>query len=192
MNLEMQWAAMGLMMGSGLILGVVLDVYRALKIRLHLRGWVVSLVDLLYWTGSALLVFALLMWSNRGELRFYLVVAVLLGFFLYHRWFTRPVLRIIRRIIAGVEWTALQVYRTFKVVVWNPLVFLARATWRLLRWLYRLLLSVVRICLTPLAVPFRPVLKFASRKAEPVVRRIRAAKSRFSTWWRQIRKKGGS
>ena len=91
------------MVGSGLILGVALDAYRVLKERLHLRGWVVSLVDLLYWVAAASLVFHLLVWSNWGELRFYVFVAVLAGFWIYFSWFSDGVFRFLRWLLQGLE-----------------------------------------------------------------------------------------
>ena len=103
MSLQTQWITMATMVGSGLILGVALDAYRVLKERFHLRGWVVSLVDLLYWVAAASLVFHLLVWSNWGELRFYVFVAVLAGFWIYFSWFSGGVFRFLRWLLQGLE-----------------------------------------------------------------------------------------
>jgi spore cortex biosynthesis protein YabQ len=191
-NLEMQWSAMALMMGSGLFLGVVLDVYRALKIRLRLRGWVVSLIDVLYWAGSAVLVFALLLWSNWGQVRFYLFLAVVFGIFLYYRWFTGPVFRLIRRLIAMVEWLGNQAVRAFGVLVWQPFVSFYRAFWTFFQWILKMLRTLAVLALSPFRFLARPLRRFASGRAEPLIRRVRAVIGRSKAWWNQIRKKGGS
>ncbi len=103
MSLQTQWITMVTMVGSGLILGVALDAYRVLKERFQLRGWVVSLVDLLYWVAAASLVFHLLVWSNRGELRFYVFVAVLTGFWIYFSWFSNAAFHFLRWLLQGLE-----------------------------------------------------------------------------------------
>ncbi|MGA9174301.1 MAG: spore cortex biosynthesis protein YabQ, partial [Thermoactinomyces sp.] len=99
MNLGTQWLTMGLMLSSGFLLGVFLDFYRVLTIRFRLRGWIISLIDLLYWVISAGLVFGLLFWSNWGEMRFYFFVAVGFGFLFYFRWFSQPITKGIRLVL---------------------------------------------------------------------------------------------
>lgn len=154
---------MATMVGSGLILGVALDAYRVLKERFRLRGWVVSLVDLLYWVAAASLVFHLLMWSNRGELRFYVFVAVLAGFWIYFSWFSDGVFRFLRWLLQWIERVGKAVIRLAMVLVWFPLAYL----WALFRkagmLLYRLTRGVFRLIL----LPFSPLGRFLSplRKA---------------------------
>ena len=120
MSLQAQWITMATMVGSGLILGVVLDAYRVLKERFRLRGWVVSLVDLLYWVAAASLVFHLLVWSNWGELRFYVFVAVLAGFWIYFSWFSDGVFRFLRWLLQGLERIGKAVIRVVTVLSGSP------------------------------------------------------------------------
>jgi spore cortex biosynthesis protein YabQ len=162
-SLQAQWITMLTMVGSGLILGVALDAYRVLKERFRLRGWVVSLVDLLYWVAAASLVFHLLVWSNWGELRFYVFVAVLAGFWIYFSWFSDGVFRFLRWLLHGLERIGRSVIRVVTVLVWVPLAYLwalfrraGMLLWRLARGLFRLVL-----------VPFTPLTRLLSplRKA---------------------------
>lgn len=136
---------MALMVSSGLILGTVLDIYRVLKHRLRLRGWVISLIDFLYWAVAAGLVFSLLMWSNWGELRFFIFVAVLAGFSIYYTWFSRGMIRWIKRTIQIIERIILALARIFHVLIWTPLFYL----WTLLLSLLYLLGRVLKWLVSP-------------------------------------------
>jgi spore cortex biosynthesis protein YabQ len=144
-SLEAQWLTMGWMTASGIILGVLLDIYRVMKGRFRFRGWVVSLIDLLYWTVAAGLVFGLLMWSNWGVLRFYVFLAVVLGIALYYFWMSRTMVRLITWTIRLAEWMIRIVFRTLYVTFWVPLTFAWTALGFMGAWTLRLLLFLLRI-----------------------------------------------
>ncbi len=130
---------MALMISSGLILGTVLDIYRVLKHRLRLRGWVISLIDFLYWTVATGLVFSLLMWSNWGELRFFIFVAVLVGFGIYYTWFSQGMIRWIKWTIQIIEKMILVLLRIFHLLILTPLFYLWTLFLSLLYFLGRIL-----------------------------------------------------
>ncbi|PTX55249.1 spore cortex biosynthesis protein YabQ [Melghirimyces profundicolus] len=188
MTLHTQWVTMGLMLGSGCLMGMMLDLYRVLSGRFRFKGWAISLVDLLYWTVAAGLVFSLLMWSNWGELRFYIFIAILAGWMTYHTWFSRAVSR-------GMEWgvdTLGRIFRfcvrMFRMLVWIPLRGLWTLVVRILGWILRILrmfLSIpVRLILAPLGRWLQPCgLRLKQRYApvfRPVFRMVRALRRWFS------------
>jgi spore cortex biosynthesis protein YabQ len=144
-SLETQWLTMGWMTVSGIILGVLLDIYRVMKGRFRFRGWVVSLIDLLYWTVAAGLVFGLLMWSNWGVLRFYVFLAVVLGIVLYYSWMSRTMIRLISWSFRLVEWMIRVVFRTLYVTFWVPLTYVWTALGFMGGWVIRLLLFLLRV-----------------------------------------------
>ncbi|MGI6125728.1 MAG: spore cortex biosynthesis protein YabQ [Planifilum sp.] len=178
MSLQAQWITMVTMVGSGLILGVALDTYRVLKERLRLRGWVVSLVDLLYWVAAASLVFHLLVWSNWGELRFYVFIAVLAGFWTYFTWFSDGVFRILRWLFAWLERAVQTVIRLVTVLVWLPLAYL----WVLFRKVGALLWRLVRGVLQILLMPLSPLVRFFS----PLGKVPAAVFRRILRWFRRL------
>ncbi|QKG83092.1 spore cortex biosynthesis protein YabQ [Kroppenstedtia pulmonis] len=173
MTLYTQWVTMGLMLGSGWLMGLILDTYRVLCHRFRLRGWVVSLVDLLYWSVSAGLVVSLLMWSNWGELRFYVFVAVISGLAVYYYWFSRGMMSWIRRILDGLEKIIRWLLKLLQVILWTPVVTVGIA-------LYRLLTFLLRTCIQVLMFPLR-LLKPAAKIFHPVL-------SPIQTGWGRIRR----
>lgn len=75
----------GLAVLRGVLILVLYDVLRILR-RIVPHGVVaVALEDLLYWIGTAFLVFQLLYRENDGAVRGYALFAVALGMFLYHQ-----------------------------------------------------------------------------------------------------------
>lgn len=125
----MQWLTMLVMFISGFGLGMLLDIYRVCKERFKIGGWVLSLLDLLYWLISAFFIFRLLLWSNWGELRFHIFVAIGLGFFIYLQWISewlKPVLtRIVQYSINTINFFADIAF----MIIWMPIV----KTFRLFR-----------------------------------------------------------
>lgn len=149
MTYTTQWMTMFFMLSSGLLMGSILDTYRVLTIRFSLRGWVVSLIDLLYWIGSALLVFGLLFWSNWGELRFHIFAAVLIGYILYFRFLSKGVTRCIQWLVQMVEKVVLWTLHTLYLLIVHPLILLAQAICEIFLTLLKFGLASVTFILKP-------------------------------------------
>jgi spore cortex biosynthesis protein YabQ len=104
MNLNHQFLTMALMIGCGLGLGVIFDIYRVLSDKLNLSRWVIAILDITYGLIAAVAVFRVLYYSNYGQLRFFIFVALILGVYLYYKWFSKRVIRNVVRIINGIDW----------------------------------------------------------------------------------------
>ena len=73
-----------IMFGFGIFLGILFDLYRRLVRKLKPgRAWI-SLADLIFTLLTGLAGFILLIFANWGELRFYILLSILLGFVIYH------------------------------------------------------------------------------------------------------------
>ncbi|MBC8016434.1 MAG: spore cortex biosynthesis protein YabQ [Sporomusaceae bacterium] len=92
---------------TGILLGLLFDCYRVLRGTFNPRSVVTSLTDLLYWLIATAVVFAAVVLSNWGELRFYVFFGILSGLGLYYKWLSLYSIRmfsmIIRLIIAGLS-----------------------------------------------------------------------------------------
>lgn len=190
MTLQTQWFTMLLMFGSGFFIGIILDFYRVLTVRFRLRRWLISLIDLLYWMVSAVLVFSLLFWSNWGELRFYFFVAVCLGFLIYFKWASRQVIRGIRRLLSIVEQIFSFLARLFHLFVLRPVLFflggcqrLANLIWIGIKACMKLLLSPLFFLLRPVQTRMQPFFTRWVQKGKVPVQKIKA-------WWNKNRDKG--
>ncbi|SFS86500.1 spore cortex biosynthesis protein YabQ [Marininema halotolerans] len=175
MTLFTQWATMGVMLGSGWFMGMLLDAYRILARRFRLQGWVISLIDLLYWIATALLVFSLLLWSNWGELRFTVFIAVILGWVVYYYWFSRLITKVIQWLLNVVEYTIRLVIRVFVLTLWVPFITCWRLVLRLMKGLVRLFWGLIRFILwllTPVGRLFAPLGRWIQEYTAPAWRPI--------------------
>ncbi|MBD1372454.1 spore cortex biosynthesis protein YabQ [Hazenella sp. IB182357] len=185
MTLYTQFITMVSMLGSGMILGLLLDMYRVVTFRFKIRGWVVSLVDLLYWILASLLVFSVLIWSNWGELRFYIFLAICFGFFSYHRWMSAEVIRILRKILVGLEQIVRFLLQVIYVLIIAPIVWIWNACVKILLFLQKVSIWILKQLLRPIDWLFRPI----SKRLKPM---IVPYTSRLKGWWEKKRKEGDS
>ncbi|WP_028777605.1 spore cortex biosynthesis protein YabQ [Shimazuella kribbensis] len=175
MTLATQWVTLSLMFASGALLGVFLDLYRILTRRFTLRGWPISLIDLLFWVSSACFVFAVLLWSNWGEMRFYIMIAIISGILFYLRLLTKPVTLILTKLLRFVEWLINFLIRTILVLIYHPIVWVVLLFWRIFRWI---VLFIWKIITKPLLWILSPLITFC-----------RPYTTKLKTWWAS-RKKG--
>ncbi|WP_050748580.1 spore cortex biosynthesis protein YabQ [Halothermothrix orenii] len=81
------------MFGYGLMLGIFLDLYRGIIKGLNIRGIMKNILDILFGIIAGLIGFIILIYTNWVNLRFYIILAILLGFGLYYglksRWDNR-------------------------------------------------------------------------------------------------------
>lgn len=180
MTLTMQWTTIALMVGSGFLVGIILDIYRVLKERLRLKGWVVSLIDLLYWVVCAGLVFSVLFWSNWGDFRFYIFVAIVVGLGSYLYWFSSKVTYAIKLLIQGIEKLAHVAYRAAYYTIWVPGMYLWTALKKIWDVLVRVLFSLVSIVLRPFMWVFKPVQRVVVSKVKKHVSWMQSIKN----WWK--------
>lgn len=104
MNLTHQFLTLALMIGCGLGLGIFFDIYRVLTDKLKLSSWVIAILDITYGLIAAVAVFRVLYYSNYGQLRFFIFVALILGIYIYYKWFSKGVIRFVLSIIKGIDW----------------------------------------------------------------------------------------
>ncbi|MBP2628262.1 MAG: spore cortex biosynthesis protein YabQ [Firmicutes bacterium] len=92
---------------TGMLLGVLFDCYRVLRGTFSPKRLVTWFTDLLYWLVATAIVFIALVFSNWGELRFYVFIGILSGLGVYYNWLSLYAIRLfsktIKLIIAGLS-----------------------------------------------------------------------------------------
>lgn len=90
---------------GGIIIGVLYDIYWAIKGRRRTKGLITSLWDMIF----LLLAFFVSIWaifsSNFGDLRVYVIIGFIVGFFLYERIIGRIVAALFSQIFEAVSIT---------------------------------------------------------------------------------------
>lgn len=164
--LELQLYSFFMVTLSGVAFGLLFDLLRALRRHFRPNPWVGALGDLIFWAAATAAVSAGLFHGNWGELRFYVLVSLLLGLGGY-LWLASPVvLGLLSLLLRALQWLVRGLVSLVLRVVWLPLVTLAgligRTALLLYRWLIGLLTGVSNLAsrvllwlLRPLVRPYR-------------------------------------
>lgn len=108
---ELQFFGLAVLRGIWIL--VIYDLIRIFR-RIVPHGiWAVALEDVLYWIGTAFLVFQLLYRENDGAVRGYALFAVAVGMLLYHQTISGW---LVSRIAGAVNWCLGLLLRPFRAV----------------------------------------------------------------------------
>ena len=150
MTLSTQFMTMISMIGMGITFGIALDTYNRFLNRTKRKRWFVFINDVLFWLLQGLVIFYILFLVNRGELRFYIFIALLCGFAAYQSLFKGIYIRLLEIIIS----TVISIYRfllkMFYYVIYKPirslivlLIYLLKIVGKGLFSLFNILLKTV-------------------------------------------------
>lgn len=100
---------------TGIALSFLFDCYRLARGTASPRGVITAVTDLLFWLLATVVVFAVLIRSNWGEMRLYVFISLIGGVLVYYQLLSHRALKIIR---VGLK--------TFQVLVLQPFFSLLR------------------------------------------------------------------
>jgi len=95
-NMMDQFFSLTLSVLAGLLAGFCYDYYYVVRSILKLKKTGLATGDLFFWLILTTFVFALLLWGNEGEVRFYMFLGMSAGFFIYRHTFSSGTTRLIR------------------------------------------------------------------------------------------------
>jgi spore cortex biosynthesis protein YabQ len=155
MTLSTQFLTMLSMIGMGALFGTMLDTYQRFLQRSKRKHWLVFLNDILFWTIQALLIFYILFLINKGEIRFYIFIALLCGFAAYQSLFKSLYLRILELIITSFISFYIFLKKLTSILVFKPvrgliqlaifiIVFIGRGLITLVKFILKVLLFIVK------------------------------------------------
>lgn len=162
MTLTVQFYTMLAMIAMGSFFGATLDTYQRFLKRGKRKRWIVFANDLLFWIVQGLLIFYILYRVNYGEVRFYLLLALLLGFSAYQALFKTLYTRLLEWMIRTMTAAARLLYRVFQFLVVNParlivwiviglLAWLGKTLWFCIQTIGKVVLWILKIVLKPFA-----------------------------------------
>jgi spore cortex biosynthesis protein YabQ len=80
-----QLITFGMLVGTGMVMAFIFDIYRVFRWLLKLPKLLVHFVDLVIWLIMAVMVFYILILGNWGEVRFYIFLGLLVGLAIYFK-----------------------------------------------------------------------------------------------------------
>ena len=165
------------MFSSGLALGVLYDIYRVFARLLRLSRWIIPLIDLIYWLVATVFVFRLLYYSNQGQVRIFIFLALFLGISFYFALISRWIIRLLHWLIKLAKAIYRLIRKLIHIFIVRPVIFLYRGFMVLAGFLLALSIFLGKVVLQ-LLYPFWFLLR-------PLVRWMRKAIS-MPVWLARI------
>ena len=141
------------------------DTYNRFLKRAQRKHWIVFVNDVLFWLMQGLIIFYVLFIVNKGELRFYIFIALVCGFATYQSLMKRIYLKWLEMVISWIVSIWRFLVKLFLHLIYRPLLslfsllisliialgrglfalilFIGRASW----WIIKLVLAPIRMVL---------------------------------------------
>lgn len=119
---------------DGVLIGIIFDIFRILRKTIKTSDFVTYIEDFLFWVITSIILFYSIFTYNNGELRFFMFLAVILGFVLYICTISSYLIKINVKIINVIKRIFLKLFeiiykpliKTFKIlkkVIFKPILF---------------------------------------------------------------------
>jgi len=123
-TLQQQFQTLLFMLASGFIVGFFFDGYRVLKNKMNFYNWFVFIIDIFFGMFSALFIFGLLMWGNHGQLRLTIILAFLLGLWIYYKTVSKGAISLWLFIFSFIYSIWKFILKTNEILLIKPIFFL--------------------------------------------------------------------
>ncbi len=121
---------------DGVLIGIIFDIFRILRKTIKTSDFVTYIEDFLFWIITSIILFYSIFTYNNGELRFFMFLAVILGFVLYLCTISSYLIKINVKIINVIKRIFLKLFeiiykpliKTFKIlkkVIFKPILFVS-------------------------------------------------------------------
>ncbi|RDU34790.1 spore cortex biosynthesis protein YabQ [Neobacillus piezotolerans] len=147
MTLSVQFLTMAAMVSAGAAFGAMLDTYHRFLNRKNRKSWITFVNDILFWVVQALIVFYVLFHVNKGEIRFYIFLALLCGFAAYQALLKGAYLWILDRVINAAVTAGRFLAKTVRLLIFKPVTGLIQFAIALVLILMKAILSLLRLLL---------------------------------------------
>jgi len=196
MTLSTQFMTMLAMVSMGLFFGISLDTYQYFLKRPIRKRSIVFIHDILFWILQALLMFYVLFLVNKGEVRIYLVLALLLGFAMYKSLFQALYLRLLKAIISFCIHSYRFFIKLFMNIVYKPIksilqlllsiiITLGKGLMALVSGIFRVLRFIIKILFKPIEWLLSLLWLIVPKKVKLFVERI---SSKLAGYYFKIKK----
>ena len=126
---------------GGALIALVYDIFRLKRRAIKTIGIFLHIEDLVYWIIVAFIMFAVVFYSNEGELRGYIVLGTFIGVVLYILLLSRLIMNILT---TTVKFLINFIKRAFKLVI-SPIII------------------IIKILLVPLKIPLKGLNKLFNK-----------------------------
>ena len=119
----MQFSAFTVVFIAGMALGLLHDLYRLFRKGLRLTGKLDWLFDALFWLIATPSLLFLIFFSNWGEMRIYVLLAIALGVLFYFKVLSDTMRGLLRLIFRGVAGIIRGIFRLLRAILVTPVLW---------------------------------------------------------------------
>ena len=161
MNVGMHFNTLLTMTASGILVSMLFETYKLLFRPSALSGKII--VDTLFMLTQSCLVYYLLFITNGGIIRFYIFLAILLGFSIYVVMFQSLYRRILEIIIETIKQITYLIIRTIDTLIIAPIKWLISLFVTVVTYTLYLLFKIVLFLLRVIFYPIKLVIKLLEK-----------------------------
>ncbi|WP_409272976.1 spore cortex biosynthesis protein YabQ [Neobacillus sp. SCS-31] len=164
MTLTVQFLTMAAMVSAGAGFGAMLDTYQRFLNRPKRKNWITFINDILFWVVQALIVFYVLFHVNKGEVRFYIFIALFCGFAAYQALLKGAYLWLLDRVINAAVAVGGILAKMVRLLIFKPATGLVQLVLALFLLLLKAVLSLLRLLLRSAYFLVRILILYPSKK----------------------------
>jgi len=146
---------------GGIVIAFIYDIFRVKRKAVKTSAIVIYVEDLVFWLIVVAVMFAVLFFSNEGEIRGYIFIGTILGIILYNLIFSR--------------------------IVMAAFLFILKMLYKALMFLWRLAAYPFKILFKMLSLPARHISKTTKKAFHKVRGAGKNSLTRFSVWRKSLR-----
>ncbi|MDR5659178.1 spore cortex biosynthesis protein YabQ [Serpentinicella sp. ANB-PHB4] len=96
---------------GGLLIGFVYDIYKIFRLVFNPKKIATMLQDLIFWIIISCIAFYILIWSNKGVIRFYNYLGFILGAFAYYHVLSKAITKTILFILQSIRTFVIDLFK---------------------------------------------------------------------------------
>lgn len=125
-----QLFCLGVFTITGILIGVLFDIFRILRKSFHTSDWVTYIQDILFWILAGTLMLFSIFTFNNGEIRSYVFIGILIGVVIYmlalSKLFVKSSVTIILFFKKILSYPIHLIEKVTKIIIINPILFIIK------------------------------------------------------------------
>ena len=125
-----QLFCLGIFMITGILIGVLFDIFRILRKSFYTADWITYIQDVLFWILAGSMMLFSIFTFNHGEIRSYVFIGILIGIVIYmlaiSKLFVKSSVNIILFLKKVLSYPIHLIEKVVKVIIINPILFIMR------------------------------------------------------------------
>lgn len=161
MTLSVQFMTIISMIIGGFYLGIMLDTFRRFTVYWKNNNFLTYFLEIFFWLVQMFILFYILFRMNAGEVRFYIIVACLLGFAMYKALAAPLYKKVLEQVIRAFLWMYNLIIKVLDMIIITPLKWVLHIVITVLIFFLQLLVTCSLFILKLIFYPFKLLFQLA-------------------------------